>query len=104
MPLLRLLPVALVASAFLSHADAQAVPSTPKPPIILRNANPGVSTEPNTPCAKLRTYGFTTRDLKSYDPRPSTYTTCTPATISDLKQIQLGPGTLKTLKATPSTR
>ncbi len=41
----------------------------------------------NQPCAKLRSYNFTARDLKSPNPHPSSETDCTPASAAHLKTI-----------------
>ncbi len=41
----------------------------------------------NEPCAKLRSYNFTARDLKSANPHPSSETDCTPASAGHLKTI-----------------
>jgi hypothetical protein len=41
----------------------------------------------NQPCAKLRSYNFTSRDLKSSHPHPSSETECTPASSAHLKTI-----------------
>jgi hypothetical protein len=41
----------------------------------------------NQPCAKLRSYNFTTQDLKSAHPHPSSETECTPASSAHLKTI-----------------
>jgi hypothetical protein len=39
------------------------------------------------PCAKLRSYNFTRKDLKTVNPRPSSETDCTPASAGHLKTI-----------------
>ena len=39
------------------------------------------------PCAKLRSYNFTARDLKAAHPHPSSHTDCTPASAGHLKTI-----------------
>jgi hypothetical protein len=41
----------------------------------------------NQPCAKLRSYNFTSKDLKSSHPHASSETTCTPASAGHLKTI-----------------
>jgi hypothetical protein len=46
------------------------------------------------PCAKLRSYNFTSKDLKSPQPHASSHTDCTPASA----------GHLKTIPATPDTK
>jgi hypothetical protein len=42
----------------------------------------------NEGCFTLRSYGFTADDLKSDAPRPSTSTTCTPASTGKTKQAK----------------
>jgi hypothetical protein len=42
----------------------------------------------NEGCFTLRSYGFTADDLKSDSPRPSTSTTCTPASTGKTKQAK----------------
>jgi len=42
----------------------------------------------NEGCFTLRSYGFTANDLKSDAPRPSTSTTCTPASTGKTKQAK----------------
>lgn len=42
----------------------------------------------HSPCAKLRVYGFTPKDLKSAHPQPSTETDCTTLASAHLKPIQ----------------
>jgi hypothetical protein len=39
------------------------------------------------PCAKLRSYNFTRKDLKAANPRPSSDTDCTPASAGHLKTV-----------------
>jgi hypothetical protein len=41
----------------------------------------------NQPCAKLRSYNFTRKDLKAAHPHPSSETDCTPASAGHLKTI-----------------
>jgi len=41
----------------------------------------------NQPCAKLRSYNFTSKDLKSAHPHASSETDCTPASSGHLKTI-----------------
>jgi hypothetical protein len=53
-------------------------------------------TSPQTtqPCAKLKVYGFTPKDLKSPTPHASTETDCTPLATAHVTLIQV-PTTLK---------
>ncbi len=41
----------------------------------------------NQPCAKLRSYNFTSKDLKAVHPHASSETDCTPASSAHLKTI-----------------
>lgn len=53
----------------------------------------------HSPCATLRVYGFTPKDLKSAHPRPSTETDCTALASAHLKPIEL-PAAITQPKAT----
>lgn len=46
----------------------------------------------NVPCYTLRSYNFTTRDLKSPHPHASSETDCTPATSAHLKALNVPVG------------
>ena len=49
---------------------------------------PQILTAQNNPsCYTLRSYGFKPKDLESPDPRPSSYTECTPAASASIKEI-----------------
>jgi hypothetical protein len=118
MLLLRLIPAAaLLASAFTLQAAAQATPITPKTAKIFTVSPQSLTAlqqqasqaqkadpTPNSPCATLRVYGFTPKDLKSDNPRASKYTTCTRVASNELKEIMVQPATVKTVNATPPTR
>ncbi len=53
---------------------------------LLKQREPLVA-QTNQPCAKLRSYNFTPRDLKSSHPHASSETDCTPASAGHLKTI-----------------
>jgi len=76
-------------------AEVQPVPATP--PLV---APPSVKIKPqlaqnDSTCYTIRTYGFTDQDMRSPDPRPSSATTCTPATSGQMKQTTSIPAKLK---------
>jgi hypothetical protein len=52
-------------------------------------------TENEAPCYALRTYGFTTPQGNSSAPRLTSYTTCTPASKTHLKEIVSVPAVAK---------
>jgi hypothetical protein len=70
---------ALTTTAAPANNPLHRVPGTNKPTL---------TAQLNTPCAMIRSYGFTQRDLESFNPRPSTFSTCTPATSGKILQIQ----------------
>ena len=76
--------------------------SASDPLILLHNSEASLAGQHPKTCATLRTYGFTAHDLKSYDPHPSTYTTCTSPNVSSLKQVQIAPATVRLINATQS--
>jgi len=53
----------------------------------IQKGNTILLAQTNQPCAKLRSYNFTPRDLKSAHPHPSSETDCTPASSAHLKTI-----------------
>jgi hypothetical protein len=60
--------------------------SQPQQVAVLKPDTP-VLAQTNQPCAKLRSYNFTSRDLKAVHPHASSETDCTPASSGHLKTI-----------------
>jgi hypothetical protein len=66
----------------------------PKPEeLALLKSNATLLAQTNQPCAKLRSYNFTSKDLKASHPHASSETTCTPASAGHLKTV---PATVNT--------
>ena len=70
------------------HSSAQPLGPQPQPQeLALLKPDATLLPQTNQPCAKLRSYNFTPRDLKSPHPHPSSETDCTPASAGHLKTI-----------------
>jgi hypothetical protein len=78
------------------HPSTQTLGLQPKPqelallkPDALALLKPDATllTQTNQPCAKLRSYNFTSKDLKAAHPHPSSETDCTPASAARLKTV-----------------
>ncbi len=74
--------------ALVLHPSTQPPGLQPQPKelaLLKPDATPPSQT--NQPCAKLRSYNFTPKDLKSPHPHASSETDCTPASAGHLKTI-----------------
>jgi len=70
------------------HSSTQPLGLQPQPQeLALLKPDATLLAQTNEPCAKLRSYNFTSRDLKSSHPHPSSETDCTPASRGHLKTI-----------------
>jgi hypothetical protein len=75
-------------NALVLHPNSQLLVVHPQPQeLALLNPDATLLAQTNEPCAKLRSYNFTTRDLKSAHPHPSSETDCTPASRGHLKTV-----------------
>jgi hypothetical protein len=75
-------------NALVLHPSTQPLGLQPQPQeLALLKPNATLLAQTNQPCAKLRSYNFTSRDLKSPRPHPSSETECTPASSAHLKTI-----------------
>lgn len=86
-------------NALVLHPNSQPLGLQPQPQeLALLNLskarNSLLLAQTNEPCAKLRSYNFTTKDLKATHPHPSSETDCTPVSR----------GRLKTVPATANTK
>ena len=70
-------------------------PPPAAPPLFVVPGNSGVNMiagiKNSGPCYTLRTYGITPHDLESNSPKPSSYSTCTPAATHSLKSVAIPP-------------
>jgi hypothetical protein len=75
-------------NALVLHPDTHLLALQHQPQeLALLKPNATLLAQTNEPCAKLRSYNFTSRDLKSSHPHPSSETDCTPASSGHLKTI-----------------
>ncbi|MBW4037326.1 MAG: hypothetical protein HIU91_00370 [Acidobacteria bacterium] len=108
---IRLLPLSLFAFTLTAAAQTPAatasnagvkvtiIPANNNRLVPLPNVNGSTLTaQLNPPCAMIRSYGFTYRDLGSLNPRASKYSTCTPMTSGKLLAIQI-PANVKPAKS-----
>jgi hypothetical protein len=70
------------------HPSTQPLGLQPQPQeLALLKPDAALLPQTNQPCAKLRSYNFTSKDLKSAHPHASSETDCTPASSGHLKTI-----------------
>jgi hypothetical protein len=70
------------------HPTTQTPGINPKPQeLALLKPDATLLPQTNQPCAKLRSYNFTSKDLKAAHPHASSETDCTPASSGHLKTI-----------------
>ena len=70
------------------HPTTQPPGINPKPQeLALLKPDATLLPQTNQPCAKLRSYNFTSKDLKAAHPHASSETDCTPASSGHLKTI-----------------
>ena len=70
------------------HPTTQPPGINPKPQeLALLKPDATLLPQTNQPCAKLRSYNFTSKDLKAAHPHASSETDCTPASAGHLKTI-----------------
>jgi hypothetical protein len=74
-------------NALLFNADKHPSDSNAKGLTLLNQKKTTLVAQAHTPCYTLRSYNFTAKDLKSFNPRPSSATDCTPASSVQLKAI-----------------
>ncbi len=75
-------------NALVLHPSTQPLGLQPQPQeLALLKPDATLLAQSNQPCAKLRSYNFTPRDLKAPHPHPSSETDCTPASAGHLKTI-----------------
>ena len=75
-------------NALVLHPSTQPLGLQPNPQeLALLKPDATPLTQTNQPCAKLRSYNFTPRDLKAAHPQPSSETDCTPASKGHLKTV-----------------
>lgn len=76
-------------SALLFNADKHPSDSNAKALTLLGQKENTLVAQAHTPCYTLRSYNFTAKDLKSFNPHPSSATDCTPASSVQLKAIEI---------------
>ena len=75
-------------NALVLHPDTQLLSVQPQTKeLALLKPNATLLPQTNQPCAKLRSYNFTSKDLKAAHPHASSETDCTPASAGHLKTI-----------------
>jgi hypothetical protein len=70
------------------HPSTQPLGLQPQPQeLALLKPDATLLAQTTQPCAKLRSYNFTPKDLKAAHPHPSSETDCTPASAGHLKTV-----------------